>query len=59
MDRDEAIAILGLRSELELSLEGDRYAACTGELVRCARRKLEQSGWVEIEIVVEDSEVAA
>ena len=58
MTRDEAIAILGLRPELQLELEGDRYAACTGELVRCARRKLEQAGWVEVEIVVEDCEAA-
>jgi hypothetical protein len=54
MTRHEAIAILGLRSELELELEGDRYAATTGELVRCARLKLEREGWVEIEIVVEE-----
>lgn len=58
MTRDEAIAILGLRSELELELNGDRYAACTGEMVRCARRKLAEYGWVEVEVVVAD-EVAA
>lgn len=54
MSRNEAISILGLRSELELELEGDRYAATTGELVKCARRHLTERGWVEIEIVVED-----
>ena len=54
MTRDEAIAILGMRPERELELEGDSYFACTGELVRCARRKLAEQGIVEVEIIVED-----
>lgn len=55
MTREQAILILGLTPESELE-RGDRYVACTGELVRYARRKLSKLRYVEVEIEVGDEE---